>query len=216
MGEDDGDDETIGAEHFLPARRSLEALREAARGCRGCGLYRRATQTVFGSGSRAARIVMIGEQPGDEEDRRGAPFVGPAGRMLDAALAAAGIARDEVYVTNVVKHFKWEPRGPRRLHKKPNAREIRACMPWLEQEIAAIRPLVVVCLGATAAQALLGPGFRVSRQRGQVIAREFAPHVVATIHPAAILRQPTDEDRRREQAKFVADLKIVAGLLRDR
>lgn len=212
--EDDEGEAAIGAEHFFPARMSLSALREAARSCRGCPLYRDATQTVFGSGASSSRVVLVGEQPGNEEDLRGAPFVGPAGRILDEALEAAGIRRDEVYVTNVVKHFKWERRGKRRLHKKPTAREIGACRPWLEQEIALIRPEVVVCLGATAAQALLGRGFRVSRERGQPIPSELAPHVLATIHPSAVLRRPTSEERHRELAALTADLRVVAELLR--
>lgn len=217
MGEDD-DDDAAGAERFFPERRSLSALREAARSCCGCGLWRDATQTVFGGGPASARVVMVGEQPGDEEDRAGQPFVGPAGRLLDRALEAAGIRRDEVYVTNVVKHFKWEPRGKRRLHRRPSAREIGACLPWTREEIALIRPRVVVCLGATAAQALLGSGFRVSRQRGQPVESALAPHVLATVHPSAVLRQPTAEDRRRALDSLVADLRVVAELLgaRDR
>lgn len=210
-----GDDEASSAREFLPERLSLPALRRAAKDCRGCPLHRNATQTVFGAGPAGARLILVGEQPGNDEDIAGAPFVGPAGRLLDRALEEAGIARDDAYVTNVVKHFKWERRGSRRLHKKPTAREIRACMPWLEQEIAVIRPTVLVCLGATAAQALLGRSFRVTEQRGRLIADERAPYVLATVHPSSILRQPTSEQRRAEQARFVADLAVAAAALRE-
>lgn len=202
------------AAEFLPRRRTLAALREAAAGCRGCDLYRRGTQTVFGEGRPDARVMLVGEQPGHEEDRAGRPFIGPAGRLLDRALAAAAIARDDVYVTNVVKHFKWTPQGRRRFHKKPSAREIGACLPWLDKEIEVIKPEVLVCLGATAAQTLLGRHFRVSVQHGEVHRTRFAEHTVATIHPSSILRQPTSEDRRREMEGLTADLKVVAGLLR--
>jgi DNA polymerase len=188
-------------------------LRKAAVDCRGCPLYRRATQTVFGAGRVGARVVLVGEQPGNEEDLRGKPFVGPAGRLLDRALEAAGIARADAYVTNVVKHFKWTPAGPRRLHKKPSAREIEACRPWLENELAVIKPAVLVCLGATAAQALLGRQFRVSVERGRILETPLAGHAVATIHPSAVLRQQTSEDRAREMARLTADLEVVAGLL---
>jgi uracil-DNA glycosylase family protein len=191
----------------------MTSLRAAARGCRGCPLYRNATQTVFGKGRLSARVVLVGEQPGNDEDLEGEPFVGPAGRVLDEALEAAGIARADAYVTNVVKHFKWTPAGKRRLHKKPSAREIGACRPWLDQEIALIKPEVLVCLGATAAQALLGRQFRVSVQRGRAVATELAPHALATIHPSAVLRQQTPEDRRREMARFTADLEVAANLL---
>lgn len=203
-----------GAAQFLPKARTLDALRKAARACQGCALYRNATQTVFGEGDRHAPILLVGEQPGNDEDLEGRPFVGPAGRVLDEGLAAAGIVRAETYVTNVVKHFKWEPRGKRRMHSKPNMREIDACFPWLEQEIALLRPALIICLGATAAQALLGPAFRVTRQRGQPIDSALAPHVVATIHPSAILRQRSREDRQREMEAFVADLKIAADLIK--
>jgi len=202
------------AAEFLPRRRTLAALREAAAGCRGCDLYRRGTHTVFGEGRPDARVMLVGEQPGHEEDRAGRPFIGPAGRLLDRALAAAAIARDDVYVTNVVKHFKWTPQGRRRFHKKPSAREIGACLPWLDKEIEVIKPEVLVCLGATAAQTLLGRHFRVSVQHGEVHRTRFAEHTVATIHPSSILRQPTSEDRRREMEGLTADLKVVAGLLR--
>ncbi|PCC68501.1 DNA polymerase [Nannocystis exedens] len=210
------DDVTGSARDFLPERLSLPTLREAAAGCHGCPLYRNATQTVFGAGPGGARLILVGEQPGNDEDIAGAPFVGPAGRVLDQALEQAGIARDDAYVTNVVKHFKWERRGSRRLHKKPSAREIGACLPWLEKEIELIRPEVLVCLGATAAQALLGRTFRVTTMRGQLIANHRVPHVLATVHPSSILRQPTAEDRRAEMAKFTADLAVVAGVLNGR
>ena len=198
---------------FLPARLSLAALREAARTCRGCPLYQNATQTVFGQGRRGARVFLVGEQPGNDEDLQGKPFVGPAGRILDQGLEAAGIDRDDAYVTNVVKHFKWLAKGKRRMHKTPSAREIAACLPWLEKEIELIKPEVLVCLGATAAKALLGRHFKVSVQRGQVLPTNFAPHALATVHPSSILRQPTSADRQRELNRFVADLKVVAGLL---
>ena len=203
--------ETSAAE-FFPERKSLKAFREAAADCKGCDLWERATQTVFGEGARRAEVVFVGEQPGNEEDLAGKPFVGPAGRLLDDALLEAGIARIQTYVTNVVKHFKWEPRGKRRIHKKPNAREVAACRPWLEAEISLVKPKVIVCLGATAAQALLGPQFRVSKQRGQFIESTLAPYVVATVHPSSILRAP-DETRRDEKRKFIDDLKTVARVL---
>jgi uracil-DNA glycosylase len=199
---------------FLPARSSLTSLRAAAQGCRGCPLYQRATQAVFGEGRRHAPLVLVGEQPGDEEDRMGRPFVGPAGRLLDGALEEAGIVREDAYVTNAVKHFKWEARGKRRLHGKPNAREVRACLPWLEQELALLRPRVLVCLGATASRALLGNDFRVSVQRGRLLpAAAGAEHVLATVHPSSILRQKESEDRQRELARFVADLRVAGRLL---
>lgn len=203
----------VSAAEFLPTRITLRSLRDASAGCRGCPLYRHATQTVFGAGRANARVMLVGEQPGNDEDRRGKPFVGPAGRLLDEALEAAGIARADAYVTNVVKHFKWTPAGPRRLHKKPSAREIGACLPWLENELAVIKPEVLVCLGATAAQALLGRQFRVSVERGRIVDTPLAPHAVATIHPSAVLRQQSAEDRRREMAHFTADLEVAAGLL---
>jgi DNA polymerase len=201
------------AAQFLPERRTLAALKEAARGCRGCDLYLGATQTVFGAGKRTARVVLVGEQPGNDEDLKGKPFVGPAGKLLDRALEDAGIDRDETYVTNVVKHFKWEKRGKNRIHKKPNAEEIRACRPWLHAELGVVRPRVLVCLGATAAQALLGRDFRVTTQRGTVLRSEYAEYVVATVHPSSILRQQTSEDRERELHALIADLRVVAGLL---
>ena len=201
------------AKEFFPERKSLKAFRDAAADCKGCELWERGTQTVFGEGARRAEVLFVGEQPGNEEDLSGKPFVGPAGRLLDEALVAAGIDRSQTYVTNVVKHFKWEPRGKRRIHKKPNAGEIAACRPWLEAEISLVKPKVVVCLGATAAQALLGPKFRVSKQRGQFIESTLAPYIVATVHPSAILRAPDDETRHAEKRQFIADLKKVAHVL---
>lgn len=195
---------------FLPENPTLPRLREAAAGCRGCDLWQRGTQTVFGEGSPHARIMMVGEQPGDKEDLAGRPFVGPAGAVLDKALQEAGIDRNDVYVTNIVKHFKWESRGKRRIHKKPSALEISACRPWLDAEIAATRPEVVVLLGATAAQGILGRSFRVTHHRGQWVPSEIAPHVLATVHPSAILRAPDDESRHEEMRKFVTDLKKIA------
>ena len=199
---------------LIPANPTLEKLRQAARACRACDLWERATQTVFGEGAARARVMLVGEQPGDREDLSGRPFVGPAGWLLDKALERAGIDREEVYVSNVVKHFNWEPRGKRRIHKKPNQLQIAACRPWLEAELAVVRPEVVVCLGATAAQALLGKNFRVTRQRGQMLASPLAPWVTATVHPSSILRAPDDESRHRETELFVADLKQVAEVLR--
>lgn len=198
------------ARPWLPEKPTLPRLREAAAGCKGCDLWRRGTQTVFGEGSPHARVMMVGEQPGDKEDLQGRPFVGPAGAVLDKALAEAGIDRNDVYVTNIVKHFKWEPRGKRRIHKKPNALEISACRPWLEAEIAVTRPEVVVLLGATAAQGILGRDFRVTQHRGEWVSSDIAPFVLATVHPSSILRAPDDESRHEEMRKFVADLKTVA------
>ena len=198
------------ARPWLPDKPTLPRLREAAAGCKGCDLWQRGTQTVFGEGSPHARVIMVGEQPGDKEDLQGRPFVGPAGAVLDKALAEAGIDRNDVYVTNIVKHFKWEPRGKRRIHKKPNALEISACRPWLEAEIAVTRPEVVVLLGATAAQGILGRDFRVTQHRGEWVSSDVAPFVLATVHPSSILRAPDDESRHEEMRKFVADLKTVA------
>lgn len=195
---------------FLPDSRTLPALRSAAAKCKGCDLWRNATQTVFGEGSKRMRIMMVGEQPGDKEDVQGKPFVGPAGALLDKALEQAGIDRDDVYVTNMVKHFKFEPRGKRRIHKKPTALEVSACRPWLEAEIAAVRPEVVVLLGSTAAQGVLGRDFRVTQHRGEWIPSPLAPMVTATIHPSAILRAPDEDARHAEMARFVADLKLIA------
>jgi DNA polymerase len=204
---------TGSAADFLPERRTLPALRAAAAGCRGCPLWARGTQTVFGEGPRRARVMLVGEQPGHEEDLAGKPFVGPAGRVLDRALEAAGIARTDVYVTNVVKHFKWVPKGKRRIHAKPNQMEISACLPWLEAELDVIKPVVLVCLGATAAQALLGPKFRVTKQRGEWVQARWAPYVTATVHPSAILRAPDDATRHAEMERFVADLKRIPPVL---
>jgi uracil-DNA glycosylase len=195
---------------FLPARDNLSSLREAAAKCRGCDLYRDATQVVFGEGRAQASILLVGEQPGDREDQQGKPFVGPAGQLLDKCFQSAGIDRAEVYITNAVKHFKWEPRGKIRLHKKPNSLEIAACRPWLEKEIAAVHPNIIVCLGATAAQALLGSQFRLTKHRGEVFPTEFGP-ITATIHPSAILRMPEPAAREAEVASLVHDLKVAAG-----
>lgn len=201
------------AAQFIPPRPTIDKLQTAAAGCTACPLWKTGTQTVFGEGSRHAKVVFVGEQPGNDEDLAGKPFVGPAGKLLDKALVEAGISRDDVYVTNVVKHFKWEPKGKRRIHKKPNAREIAACRPWLEAELAVLKPEVLVCLGATAAQALLGRDFRVSERRGDFVESELAAHVVATVHPSSILRSPDDETRREEMKRFVADLKKVAAVI---
>jgi len=190
-------------------------VRDISKGCKACDLYRRGTQTVFGEGPPTADLMLVGEQPGDAEDLAGHPFVGPAGKLLDRALEEAGIDRSLVYVTNVVKHFKWEPRGKRRIHAKPNAGEIGACRPWLETEIALVKPRVLVCLGATAAQALLGRSFKVTQQRGTFVASPLAPRVTATVHPSSILRAPDDESRRAEMAEFVKDLKTVAKAIRN-
>lgn len=202
------------AAEFLPEKMTLPTLREASKGCKGCDLWIRGTQTVFGEGGTQARVMFVGEQPGDKEDLSGRPFVGPAGALLDRALEDAGIDRSEVYVTNAVKHFKWEPRGKRRIHKKPNAMEIAACRPWLDSEVAVVKPDVIVCLGATAAQALLGRTFKVTQRRGELIATEFGRAIVATVHPSSILRAPDEEQRREEYRKFVEDLKVVSGAIR--
>jgi uracil-DNA glycosylase family protein len=199
---------------LIPTNPSLQKLMDAARRCQACDLWTQGTQTVFGEGSRNARVMFVGEQPGDREDLAGRPFVGPAGWLLDKALEQAGIDRNQVYVTNVVKHFKWEPRGKRRIHKKPNQLQITACRPWLDAEIAVVRPEVIVCLGATAAQALLGKDFRVSKQRGEMISSKLAPYVTATVHPSSILRAPDEESRQRETQVLIADLKKIAAVLR--
>jgi len=199
---------------FVPETRSLAKLREAAADCKACDLWKTGTQTVFGEGSSDAEIVFVGEQPGDKEDLAGRPFVGPAGRVLDEALELAGIDRSLAYVTNAVKHFKWTPRGKRRIHQKPNAAEMAACRPWLDAELDAVQPKVLVALGATAAQALLGRQFRVTKQRGVPVESDLAPVVIATVHPSSILRQETDEDRAAAMEALVADLKVVAKLLR--
>jgi uracil-DNA glycosylase len=201
----------------MPPTRSLPALREAAAGCRGCDLWKRGTQTVFGAGPRRAGVMLVGEQPGHDEDLAGAPFVGPAGKLLDRALETAGVDRAETYVTNVVKHFKWEPKGKRRIHAKPNAVEISACLPWLQAELDIVKPTVLVCLGATAAQALLGRQFKVTQHRGEWITSPWAQGVMATVHPSSILRAPDDAARREAMERFVDDLaKIPAFLSRHR
>ena len=198
---------------FLPESRSLNRLRQAADGCRGCPLYKNATQTVFGEGKSDARLMLVGETPGDQEDLAGHPFVGPAGRLLDEALEAVGIERKDGYVTNAVKHFKWEPRGKRRLHKKPSAREAAACRPWFLAELEAVEPRTIVCLGATAAQALLGREFRLTRDHGKPQSSDYAPWIVATYHPSAVLRAPTPEDRSKLKQALVADLKAAVRTL---
>ena len=199
---------------FFPARTDYTSLKTAARGCMGCDLYKNATQTVFGEGKvRTAQIFFVGEQPGDEEDIAGHPFVGPAGRLFDKALLEAGIDRETTYVTNVVKHFKWKPRGKRRIHEKPRASEIRACEPWLVAELQVVKPRVLVCLGATAAQTLLGKDFRVTQMRGQWLESPHAEKVLATVHPSSILRAPDAETRASQYEEFVRDLKLVAGEL---
>jgi DNA polymerase len=205
--------ETESAAAYVPGQPSLPRLREAAAGCRGCRLWENATQTVFGEGARAADVMLVGEQPGDQEDLAGKPFVGPAGRLLDQALEEAGIDRRQAYVTNVVKHFKWQPRGKRRIHQKPNWAEMAACRPWLDAELEVVEPDVVVCLGATAAQALIGRDFRVSRQRGELVDSPLARYVLATVHPSSILRQRDDASREAEYAAFVEDLRVVPPLL---
>jgi uracil-DNA glycosylase len=198
---------------LIPSRPTLVSLRAAAAGCRACDLWRRGTQTVFGEGARRAAAMFVGEQPGNEEDLIGRPFVGPAGRLLDKALDEAGIERSRTYVTNVVKHFKWEPRGKRRIHAKPNPLEIMACRPWLEAELAVVNPKIVVCLGATAAQSLLGKKFKVTQERGKVFSSPLAPRVMATVHPSSILRAPDDEARHLEMRRFIDDLRRVAEVL---
>ena len=196
---------------LVPDRPSLKKLREVAAGCKACPLWETGTQTVFGEGAARADVVFVGEQPGDQEDLAGRPFVGPAGKLLDRALEDAEIDRSQVYVTNVVKHFKWKPHGKRRIHQKPNLREIAACRPWLDAEVAVLKPRVLVCLGATAAQALLGRDFRVSRQRGELVDSTLAPKAIATVHPSSILRA---EDRELEYREFVRDLEKIAKLIR--
>jgi DNA polymerase len=204
-----GDGDSAAA--LIPPNPTLRSLADAAQGCRACDLWKSGTQTVFGEGRAKAELMFVGEQPGDQEDLAGRPFVGPAGKLLDRALEEAGIDRELAYVTNVVKHFKWEPRGKRRIHQKPNATEIAACRPWLDAELALIRPAVLVCLGATAAQALLGRQFRVSRDRGVPVESDLAPVVMATVHPSSILRS---ENRDEETALLVKDLRRVAEALR--
>ena len=205
----------ISAADFMPEQLTLPSLKAAAADCKGCDLWKKGTQTVFGEGKRRATALFVGEQPGNEEDLTGKPFVGPAGRMFDSALEEAGINRQQTYVTNVVKHFKWEPRGKRRIHKKPNSQEINACRPWLEAEIAVVKPKVVVALGANAAQALIGTQFRVTKNRGEFLESTLAPYIMATVHPSSILRAPDDETRRLEYRRFVDDLKKLARVLSD-
>src|ERR1041385_7335865 len=192
-----------------PDTASWSAVRDAAKDCEACHLYKHATQTVFGEGPRAATMMLVGENRGDYEDVAGKPFVGPAGKIMDQALEEAGIDRKQIYVTNAVKHFKWEPRGKRRIHKKPNSREIAACRPWLEAELRIVRPKLLLCLGATAAQAIFGPSFRVTRERGKLLSSELAPKSMATVHPSSLLRQPDETSRRREYEKFVVDLRAA-------
>ena len=201
------------AEELIPQKPTLPLLRTAAADCRACDLWKLGTQTVFGEGPRRSEVLFVGEQPGNEEDLTGKPFVGPAGRLFDEALNEAGIDRHRIYVTNVVKHFKWEPRGKRRIHKKPNAQEIAACRPWLRAEISLIKPKVIVALGATAAQALLGKQFRVTKERGKFIESELAPYVMATVHPSSILRAPDDQTRREERRHFIDDLKRLKSVV---
>jgi uracil-DNA glycosylase family protein len=204
------------AADFLPARLTLPALRQAAARCRGCHLWKLGTQTVFGEGRRSATVMLVGEQPGEQEDRAGHPFVGPSGQLLDRALARAGLDRRDAYVTNVVKHFKWvpDPEGKRRIHKTPNASEIRACRPWLDAELSVVTPRVIVALGATAAKALFGPSIRVTAQHGRIIRTPLAEAGFATVHPSAVLRAPSSELRADAEAQFLGDLKKVANYLR--
>jgi uracil-DNA glycosylase family protein len=192
-----------------PDTMNWSAVREAAEDCKACHLYKRATQTVFGEGPKGAVMMLVGEQPGDYEDVAGKPFVGPAGKIMDKALEEAGIDRSKVYVTNAVKHFKWEPRGKRRIHQKPNSREIAACRPWLEAELRIVKPKLVVAMGATAAQTIFGPSFRVTRERGRVLSSKLAPRVLATVHPSSLLRQPDEPSHEREYEHFVSDLRAA-------
>ena len=199
---------------FIPAKVTLPTLQEAATSCTGCDLYKQATQTVFGEGSVHAKILFVGDQPGDQEDQAGHPFVGPAGTILDKALTEVGIARNDVYVTNAVKHFKWEPQGKRRKHKKPSAVEIAACRPWLEAEVTVLRPYVVVCLGVTAAQSVFGKAVRLNELRGRPWSTDIAPNVFVTVHPSAILRHPAAAQRDEEYRRFIEDLRRITQLLR--
>jgi DNA polymerase len=201
------------ARRFVPPGADLDRLKQAAAGCTACPLHERGTQTVFGEGRPRAHVMLIGEQPGDQEDLKGRPFVGPAGQLLDWALEKAGIDRSQAYVTNVVKHFKWVPRGKRRIHSKPSSMEIRACLPWLEAEIEVVQPEAIVLLGATAAQALLGPTFRVTRERGTFLRSNLAPHVMATVHPSSLLRIEDDAERKDAIRQFVRELRQVAAML---
>jgi DNA polymerase len=206
---------TASAADFIPASHSLAALRRAARNCHGCDLYLHATQTVFGAGRAHAPLFFVGEQPGDQEDRAGEPFIGPAGRLLRATLQEVGIAPDDAYITNAVKHFKFIERGKRRIHQAPKRYEVKSCRPWLEAELGAVKPKLVVALGATAAQSLLGPAFKLTPNRGKLVAADIAPHVIATVHPSSILRAIDDDMRRRQLLAFRADLMAVAGALKE-
>jgi DNA polymerase len=203
------------AARFVPPGADLDQLKEAAAGCTACPLHERGTQTVFGEGRARARVMLIGEQPGDQEDLQGRPFVGPAGQLLDWSLEKAGIDRSQAYVTNVVKHFKWVPRGKRRIHSKPSSMEIRACLPWLEAELEVVQPEAIVLLGATAAQALLGPTFRVTRERGTFLRSNLAPHVMATVHPSSLLRIEDDAERKDAIRQFVRELRQIAAVMRE-
>jgi len=203
------DDEEFARPARPPDTASLSVVHDAAKHCEACHLYKRATQTVFGEGPKAATMMLVGEQPGDYEDVAGKPFVGPAGKIMDQALEEAGIDRSQVYVTNAVKHFKWEPRGKRRIHQKPNSREIAACRPWLEAELRIVKPMLVVAMGTTAAQTIFGPSFRVTRERGRVLSSRLAPRVLATVHPSSLLRQPDEASREREYKNFVSDLRAA-------
>ncbi|HEX7861438.1 MAG TPA: UdgX family uracil-DNA binding protein [Verrucomicrobiae bacterium] len=198
---------------FVPSNPTLRKLKIAAAGCTDCPLWKGGTQTVFGEGRPEAKVLFVGEQPGNDEDLAGKPFVGPAGKLLDRCLVEAGIDREQVYVTDAVKHFKWEPRGKRRLHKKPNSREIAACRPWLEAELSVVKPEIIVALGATAAQTLLGKDFRVTQHRGKLVASPLAPNVLATVHPSSLLRAPDEETRHAETAKFIEDLRKIAAII---
>lgn len=211
-GSTDGADERDGefSQAPVPDTMDWQRVRDAAKGCQACPLWKRGTQTVFGEGAGQAKMMLLGEQPGDQEDRAGQPFVGPAGKLLNRALDEAGIDRAKVYVTNTVKHFKWEPKGKRRIHQKPNAREIAACRPWLEAELRIVKPEVLVCLGATAAQAIFGSKFRVTQERGKILESPFAKKVLATVHPSSLLRAPDEETRQREYIRFVQDLRTAA------
>jgi uracil-DNA glycosylase len=213
--DDDGKKPDDTARRFVPSGAALEELKDAAAGCTACALHERGTQTVFGEGRPGARVMLLGEQPGDQEDLKGRPFVGPAGQLLDWALEKAGIDRSQAYVTNVVKHFKWVPRGKRRIHSKPSSMEIKACMPWLEAELEVVRPEIIVLLGATAAQALLGPSFRVTRERGNFVRSNLAPYVMATVHPSSLLRIEDDAERKDAIRQFVRELRQVAAVMGD-
>jgi len=203
----------MGASGLIPAKLTWQSLHDAAAGCKACHLWERATQAVFGEGKSHAPLMLVGEQPGNEEDLAGHPFVGPAGRLLDDALQAAGIDRKQTFVTNVVKHFKWEPRGKRRIHAKPTATEIAACIPWLTAELELVKPRILICLGATASQTLLGRTFRVTKERGKLVESRLAPYVMATVHPSSILRAPDEDARRTEMQSFIDDLRSAAKLL---